>query len=224
MHIPKTAGSTLNTLFQKQYKSEELLIHLPEQKLIEKLQTNHEGVKGIGGHYNFGLHEYIKTPAVYFSMVRHPVDRIISLYHFLSTSPDYILYDQLKETSFEQFIDENQQVDNHQTYFFSGGKKNDLDVAIKNIEKYFPVVGVTNRFNESIYLMKKEFGWKDLSYYKVNVTKKRPALKEIPEELIQKIKEKNEFDMKLYEYVNKRLSKQIKLLTKEEQSEIQKMN
>ncbi|UZW65149.1 hypothetical protein OC195_13080 [Priestia flexa] len=99
-----------------------------------------------------------------------------------------------------------------------------MDEAIENIEKYFSIVGVTNRFNESIYLMKKEFGWEDLSYQKVNVTKKRPSLKEVPTDIIQKIKEKNELDIKLYEYVNKRLSKQVKLLTREEQAEIKKNN
>ncbi|UZW65148.1 sulfotransferase family protein [Priestia flexa] len=123
MHIPKTAGSTLNKLFQKQYKQEELLIHLPEKQLKEKLQQNPSGLKGIGSYYEFVLHKYITKPVSYFSMVRDPVDRIISLYYFLSTSPDYILYEKLKETSLEQFIDENKQVGNHQTLFFLEWRK-----------------------------------------------------------------------------------------------------
>lgn len=225
MHIPKTGGSTLNELFKKQYGQDEILTHLPLDRLSSEFNdlspAKNNKIKGISGHYNFGVHEYINKPFTYFSMVRHPVDRVVSLYYFLSSSPGYARYEELKGMTLEEFVTENKQANNHQTLFFSGNGTFDLVLAKKNLETHFPVVGVTDMFNESVFLMKKEFNWKYKEYKKVNVTPKRPSLKEIPNSILKTIEENNRLDMELYKYVKERLTHQLELLSSEEHREIQ---
>jgi hypothetical protein len=74
------------------------------------------------------------------------------------------------------------ELDNGQTRLIAGiddkipfGKctREILDLAIKNIEEYFAVVGILDKFNETILLLKKVFNWYRLPLYrKANVTKK----------------------------------------------------
>jgi hypothetical protein len=47
--------------------------------------------------------------------------------------------------------------------------------------------------------MKEAFNWDDISYSKVNVTKKRPSLADIPKDVLENLKDKNKLDLELYE-------------------------
>ncbi|XIG89340.1 hypothetical protein C1N90_28730 (plasmid) [Priestia aryabhattai] len=225
MHIPKTGGSTLNEIFKNQYKKDEVLIHMPLDRLASEFSNlpdiKHDKIKGISGHYNFGVHKHINKPYTYFSMVRHPIDRVISLYYFLSRSPGYARYEELKGMTLEEFVTQNKQANNHQTLFFSGNNTFDLALAKKNLENHFPVVGVTDMFNESTFLMTKKFNWEYKDYKKINVTVNRPSLKEIPKNILDIIEQNNHLDMELYKYVKDRLIRQLDLLSPEDYKKMQ---
>ncbi|EJR62456.1 hypothetical protein IIO_02387 [Bacillus cereus VD115] len=45
-------------------------------------------------------------------------------------------------------------------------------------------------FDESLYIMKKEFGWKNVKYQKLNVNAQRVQREQIPQTVIDKIIEK----------------------------------
>ncbi|PFB01108.1 hypothetical protein CN383_12180 [Priestia megaterium] len=225
MHIPKTGGSTLNEIFKNQYKEDEVLIHIPLDRLASEFNNlsdiKRDKIKGISGHYNFGVHEHINKPYTYFSIVRHPIDRVISLYYFLSRSPGYARYEELKGMTLEEFVTKNKQANNHQTLFFSGNGTFDLALAKKNLENHFPVVGVTDMFNESTFLMTRKFNWEYKEYKKVNVTPNRPSLKEIPNNILNIIEQNNHLDMELYNYVKERLVRQLDLLSPEDYKKMQ---
>jgi hypothetical protein len=44
-------------------------------------------------------------------------------------------------------------------------------------------------------------GWQDISYHKQNVTYNRPRTEDIPGDVLKIIKERNELDLELYEFV-----------------------
>jgi hypothetical protein len=76
-----------------------------------------------------------------------------------------------------------------------------LDIAKENIAKSFSVVGLCERFEESLMLIAKTFGWEIPYYENRKVSKVRPAVEPGVVEMIQ---EHNRFDMELYEFTGKR--------------------
>jgi len=53
----------------------------------EMSQASRHACSGIQGHMSYGLHEYLKPPAGYITMLREPVKRAISDYAFVSSNP-----------------------------------------------------------------------------------------------------------------------------------------
>jgi hypothetical protein len=70
--------------------------------------------------------------------------------------------------------------------------------AKENLVRYFSVVGLSERFEESLALMKLRFGWKLQRYSSFNVTRTRPRKADVPRATLDLIAEKNAFDVSLY--------------------------
>lgn len=64
-------------------------------------------------------------------------------------------------------------------------------------------------FNRSLLLLKKKFKWGNIKYKKVNVTKSRPLLNEVPIDIIKKIEKHNELGIELFQYIKSNFIKQI---------------
>ena len=83
LHVPKTAGSTLRPIIDRHYaagvickldvlpRDLEIFLNLPEQPRSK--------IRVLEGHLQFGLHEHLSVPVDYVTMLRDPVDRIISM-------------------------------------------------------------------------------------------------------------------------------------------------
>jgi hypothetical protein len=76
-----------------------------------------------------------------------------------------------------------------------------LDIAKENIMKSFSVVGLCERFEESLMLMANAFGWEIPYYENRKVSKVRPTLEP---GVVNMIQEHNRLDMELYEFARKR--------------------
>ncbi|MGF9947290.1 sulfotransferase family 2 domain-containing protein, partial [Priestia megaterium] len=144
----------------------------------------------------------------YFTMMRNPIERVISLYYFLKTYPGYYR-ENMENMSFEDYIDWDPQAKNGQIQQICGiHSQIGLEKAKENL-KTFKVVGITEMFNESLLLLKDKLGWNDIAYKRKNVTKSRPLLQEVPTEIIKKIKKNNQLDIELYEFAKSDLIKQL---------------
>jgi len=239
VHIDKTAGQTLTGIIDSQYKISEvrklkppltiesILNEIPKDRaskigcyynhLEEYLKHSPErdqSINCIYGHIYFGAHTCLSKPFTYITMLRDPVDRVISHYYYLLAKNHFKTC-----TSFEDFI----QMDlnrNIQTQYISGNTLPDLPKAIEHLERYFSIVGITERFNESLYLMKKQFGWHQFDYSNRNVTSHRPAKEQLSPELIDFIKKNNDLDMELYKYAVQLLDKKIEKLDFQSKQEL----
>ena len=84
IHIPKTAGETFNMVLQRHYPGEATFDSpsVPFSVVIEQLDNLSEQRKAsvgcITGHIPFGLHRYLDQEVRYFTILRDPVDRVIS--------------------------------------------------------------------------------------------------------------------------------------------------
>jgi hypothetical protein len=83
-----------------------------------------------------------------------------------------------------------------------------LDQAKNILRKYFMVVGSSERFDESLLLMKRKLGWNRLPVYqKRNVGAPRPP--ELPKQVLDTIRKHNELDCELYEWASDRLQQEL---------------
>lgn len=84
-----------------------------------------------------------------------------------------------------------------------------LALAKENIDKHFAVVGLTERFDETLILCQLAFNWKMPFYTKRNVTQKKADSSNMDAETLEVIRQYNALDIELYEYAQKRFEQQI---------------
>ncbi len=224
LHIVKTAGTTLHRIIERQYRPEEMywigtegrdFEHLANLSLEEKLR-----IRVLRGHLVYGIHELLPSPSVYFTLVRDPVERVISYYYFIRRTPGHYAHNSIVShnmTLKEAIVN---QVDhlliNGQTKVLAGGQWHDhcteesVEVAKRNIQRHFAVAGLVERFDESLLFLKKTFGWGNVLYTPQNVAKSRPRKQDLLPETLDVILEANRLDMQLYQYLAERFETQVR--------------
>ena len=212
LHVPKTAGTTLNRLIEWEYPLFEMysvdpvffrwsashLWQLPVRRL--------ERTRMFKGHMLFGLHEILPQPATYITVLRDPIDRVISAFYFMRSYVLHPLYWKFKRENWtlEDFVRRSPR-ENVQSKILAGAEYNSpcteeiFEQAKENLFEHFSVVGLSERFEESLALMKLRFGWKLQRYSSFNVTQARPKKGDLPQPTLDLIVEKNSFDLALYE-------------------------
>jgi len=223
LHIPKAGGSTIHKILEKNYKKDRIYnikVNPSLQKNIEDFIKMENFKKNnfdlIKGHMSFGLHKYISKQCIYFSIVRNPIDRVVSGYYYVLKNKEHYIWKRHKKNklSLNDYLNKDLtlEVDNLMTRTFSGmqitdhdnyNEVTDLDfkLAINNIRNNFALVGIMERFDETILLMKNILGIKKIMYYKVNVNKKRKRNEKLNNKIIDKIISLNKYDIRLYEFI-----------------------
>lgn len=227
LHIPKAAGQTLSQVVIRHFDPATVFaIGRPNSQFIEKLkglpESERTKIRLVKGHMPFGLHEHLPCPSTYITMLREPVDRVISYYYFALRTPDHYLHEalQLKRISLREFVlyELPIELDNGQTRLLSGvGNGVEvgqcslemLETAKRNLVNHFAVVGLSERFDETLLLLKSAFGWWKLHYVRLNVTRNRLPKAAIGNEILDAIARSNELDLRLYEWVRDRFEQQI---------------
>lgn len=235
IHIPKTAGSTLDVIMMRQYERKLIFpLDLPVQKSIAEFKKLPEArkreIKVIHGHMRFGLHEYFPQPCTYITILRDPIERVISHYYYILRTPDHEFHNEVtsKNMSLKDYVGSRMttELDNAQLRILYGVEATGngfgqcsigfgqcstemLESVKKNIREHFAVVGLTERFDETLILLKRAFGWKPPYYIKQNVTKNRPLKEEISKDTLNLIEKYNELDIELYRYVEEMFEKII---------------
>jgi Galactose-3-O-sulfotransferase len=238
LHIPKTGGTTLSNSIYNQYSNHTSNEYFPEldawisggvfyypasistssiRRVAAKAAPllNRDDVQAVVGHFLFGVHEPVSRPCTYVTLLRDPVERVVSLYyHARHVSTDATLHELAVSRSLEGFVQGTglKEIDNDQTRRLSGI---DADVgccspsmlrqAQSNLATNFAIAGVTERFDESVILMKQTFGWRDPLYLPTLVNERRPPKNEISAAALDAIRTRNELDLQLYAHVVSRL-------------------
>ncbi len=216
LHIPKTGGTTLRDIIQRQYRAEKILM-IPKleesENILKEVSTSQiNQLKLIQGHLKYGIHNHFHRRAKYFAIIRDPINRVLSTYYYvlsqknnpqnLSTSNNQMTIYDFVQSGVNPFLI------NGQTQLISG-KTGDIDnpiieseelfsLAKENIENDFLFLGITEMFDETILILKNMLGW-HMPYYSIaNRTKKKPNYDAVNPTIISFIKEHNQLDIKLY--------------------------
>jgi hypothetical protein len=211
LHIPKTAGTTLNRMIERQYSPFAIFtidphrIRATAERLKRLPEERRRRLRVVRGHLPYGIHEFLPQGATYITLLREPVARVLSAYYFVLRRPLNPLHRKLKrerlriEDCLRLFPDRQ----NLQCRFIAGVEDtaiNDerlLDIAKENLSKSFSVVGLSERFEESLMLMATTFAWEIPFYENCRVAKTRP---QIDPGTVEMIRDYNRFDLELYEF------------------------
>ncbi|MDM5225448.1 sulfotransferase family 2 domain-containing protein [Cytobacillus sp. NJ13] len=217
MHIPKTGGMTLKRIIKRQYPDNMILKDITDGKIQEfKEKLEERDFKFVFGHLSFGLHLHTTKQCTYITMLREPIDRVISMYYYVLGKEKHPLHGIVKGLSFEEFLDHpdlKNHTNNMQTKRALGKNSlitTDLELAKLNLLNHFTVIGITEMFDDSIKLMKEKLNWNDISYVRKNKTKKRLSKDELGQRIISKITENNELDIELYNWAKNKLEEDLK--------------
>ena len=216
LHIPKTGGTTLRDIIQRQYQSEKILM-IPKldesEDILKEVSTSQiNQLKLIQGHLKYGIHNHFHRRAKYFAIIRDPINRVLSTYYYvlsqknnpqnLSTSNNQMTIYDYVQSGVNPFLI------NGQTQLISG-KTGNIDnpiikseelfsLAKENIANDFLFLGITEMFDETILILKNMLGW-HMPYYSIaNRTKNKPNYDAVDPTVISFLKEHNQLDVKLY--------------------------
>ena len=222
VHIPKAAGSTLNQIIARKHPPDEIAsMYEPRMaQSVEKFSSMPEAdrrkLRFVIGHVGFGLHQWLPGPATYATLLREPIDRIISYYYFVLRVPNHFLHEPAKTLGLRGFAEcaATNKLTNGQTKYIAelDGRDADratLEKAKSNIEKYFSVAGLVERFDESLLMLRRVAGWGIPHYEKENITSKRPKVAEVDRETLDAISRRNDLDLELYAWVKARFERQV---------------
>lgn len=119
-----------------------------------------------------------QNPGRLFAVFRHPVDRALSMYHYLSkASWDPMYSPEIKDMTIEAFAQSGYIENNWMTRFLVGkpkGKLTHLDMLLaKKIVKYKVLVGLYDELETSMARFERYFGWKDSKRTRADTAKCR---------------------------------------------------
>jgi hypothetical protein len=227
LHIPKAAGTTFANIILRQFPSDAVCRISPyaPEKFISSAEDERRSIKLLLGHMEFGLHQFLPQPSTYITMLRDPVERVRSTYNFILRKPEHPYHQALREgkVGLMEFVERGISridTDNGQVRLLSGVQNHSvplgkctremLEKADENLKAYFSVVGLVERFDESLTLMRRQFGWRPPFYRKMNVSKRLIGAERLDEDTKELIRERNVFDLELYDRAARRLEDRLK--------------
>jgi hypothetical protein len=225
LHIPKTGGSTLQGIIQRNYGKKNCY-NVPNNREVATFAAlPHEqrnSIRALMGHHGFGAHKHFENSedVKYITMLRDPVDRIISNYYWILERPEHHTYKAIVENNYSvaDYVSsgvianaENAQVrllSNSVDTPHGGCTREMLEQAKANLVSHFQVVGVNKKYDQFLMLTQKELDWKMPYYFRANVTKKKEKREAISADKIAVIKEYNALDAELFAFAEARFDAQ----------------
>jgi len=223
LHVPKTGGTSLRNGISRLFDPTELFFIYNRQEQfhsIDKLKslTSEQKAKYLVymGHMPFNAELLAEIEPHYVTMLRHPVERVISYYHHVMTNNPKWSDDKVSLMKYVE-ISEDRQLSNHQTRLLSGRvqggtRQGHLDGALENIQTKFSFVGLTERFDESAVGMCKAVGWRPFRIRKDNEGIGKPSAEFYSSRELKAIEDLNEYDMELYRVAASQFEQRCKSL------------
>jgi hypothetical protein len=216
MHIPKTAGTSLLSIVERQYAPDELVKLYPgHPHEVDAFVAHPRPARAIMGHFRFGLHERLAAGGRYVTFLRDPVDHVISMFNYLATSAEPEHRAQLgPDDTLEHFLVHPWALNFQAQYLcawtpeaIAADPDAALARALGNLDAHFAAVGLVEWFLESIAAMTPRLGWRPVAIEKLNETPRGPRTvrrAELSGHVIRTIEYTNRCDCRLYEAVSER--------------------
>jgi Galactose-3-O-sulfotransferase len=231
LHVGKTAGATVRRVLRAQYRAREVLELRPPTVAPGRLRRDGsvtyfaalpEAARAkprlIMGHLTFGLHGYVPRPSTYVTLLREPLSLVRSQYQHVRRHEGHLLHEEAKRyPDLTAYVRSgiSLEMDNSQTRALAGDTTTPfgactpqmLAQAKENLDAAFAVVGLTERFDESLVLMQRAFGWRRVRYVSVNVDPGRGRRDALTDDELALLREHNALDLALYAWATERFQR-----------------
>jgi Galactose-3-O-sulfotransferase len=245
--IPKTGGMTMQAVVEHCFLDQYFKPYLPIPdtallirstakiaKMFHQLPIERQrAVRCMIGHpFTMDIDTIFDRPSKFFTIVRHPVDRVISSFYYMRITSRMPCYPFIKDLTLEHYLDSGIGLDhdNHQVRMLSGCPELDapwdleggristppverrhLEMAKRNIEERFIAAAPLEEFSALVWFFKRLYGW---PFYRVlfrihNDNPNRPKLAAVSEATRKRLETLNQYDIEIYEWVKARFAKQI---------------
>jgi hypothetical protein len=218
LHIPKTAGISLREILlaaRAPHQTFRINHPIDDQARLQRQSDyfkQHLGL--VEGHLYYGIHHILPRPSIYLTMLRHPVDRILSYYSFVRQTKHHHLHEAVASLSLAQCLERKLtiELDNfmvrsftglHNVWVPFGGVTRDMLAEAKAHLDSIAALGLTEHFDESLARFAAMFNWP------TELTAAPPRLNTTPDRLRADhlspadraaIEACNELDLELYNY------------------------
>lgn len=238
MHIPKAGGRTFRRMLEvgvakwpptRLLRPDKVLGYYGSDDRLRLLESRppreKRAIRYFGGHYGYGLHEFLPQPTSYLTLLREPVDRCLSAYRHLQTEAARRRWD-VPAATFAQLLGMRRNwagahfFDNCQVRYLAGehGRpvsvpfgdctQNMLAIALERLDE-LAFFGLTERFDESVVMLKRLLGWRFIYYRPLNVSAPLPSgtITEADRELARS---HNLLDLELYEHAAELFAERVR--------------
>lgn len=229
LHVPKTAGTTLTNIVMRHIPDRICPARhwdtppdwrdMPGRKNLSDLEQELAQYQYFTGHFRYDICRLLPRVPLFITILRNPVERVMSLYKYIRRQEHHPLYSRVKEMSLQEFAAwdiPGLPGENKNRYVFDLGTRFDicrprdikfatpvttdrLAVAQERLES-FAFIGLTERFNDSVLLLSYLFHWEPiLCFANSNVAATPTSQDDLPSEVLETIIENNREDIILYE-------------------------
>ena len=226
-HLPKTGGVTLKSIIRRQYPADQIseLYRYESREAVRRFAElpleERTRYRAVMGHMQLGIHQFIPGEHVYVTLLRDPVERCLSAYHFVLGKPNHARHDLVRGNDLEAVLQKGLLpfLDNGQTRAlcsldvssvpYGGCTRDMLERAKDNLTEYIEFAGTIGHFDEMLLLLQDRLQWKLPLYTRRNRGVNRPPGDEISQETLQSILAHNQLDLELHDFVDRRFERRI---------------
>ena len=172
----------------------------------------------------YGLHDVVGRDCVYIGLMREPVQRALSQYYSCLEEPTSIWYERVRSgevshRDFQQahYNQQSVQLLGYPHYTNILPTLEHIPRACEIIDRDFAVMGVTEMYAESIFMIHRALGWRRWLFYEPSrQMKQRPGLNEIEPEVLQMVMHQNQIDTQVYTYARNKFQQTFAALPQAE--------
>src|SRR5262245_4512894 len=228
IHIPRTAGTTVNKILMRNYKYRAdshgpnfFPPYFPDQflSLVQRPHSPDDRIRPafFTGHIDLTnkIFRYMPVRYVALTVLRAPIDRIISHYRFNSTQPS-IFQDAIRKQGLDvvSYVKHFGAAIPQQYELFAppsvGSAEKRATQALRNLEELVSLFGLQERFEEFTNMLAGALGLPDVSHKALNKLPSGAA--DVTQEQIEEIRPLLKNDIDFYEGVAKLYNHRRKLM------------
>ena len=222
VHIPKTAGTTFAAILERNFRPSSIVSVYPnfgisEAELRDLPDDKRRTMECVKGHFDYGIHRHLGRPFRYVTFLRHPVEQVRSRYNHMRSSRSHPLHHLARQgISLEEFV--RISPDNYQARTLAGiepGQGNialterDLERIKANVEDHFALVGIAERFDDSLILARRSLGLEHVRYVSRNVRRRPGEAPPLSDSTRRIVEDHARFDLALYRWALARLERAV---------------
>lgn len=217
VHIPKTAGLTMLGILRDAYPPDSILSlrGVEESKRPALLAAAPKRIRVVAGHVHSNYTRHLPGRCRIFTMLREPIDRVLSLYYFVAREKGMGSHDAVVRGEMT-IVEMARRNGSMQARYVAGydptaAVSDDqlLGEAKTVLAEKMAAFGLTERFDESLLLFNAALGWNVRGYRRENVTRKRPQQTAVKPGDLEAVRTHSAIDREFYEFARALFERRI---------------